>query len=381
MLRVDVRPELLRWARERSRRDESFLARAFPKLAEWESRRVRPTLRQLEEYARATYTPIGFFFLSVPPDDRLPIPDFRTVGSRKLPHPSPNLLDTIFACERRQAWYRSFATLAREERRSFVGSVRSTQSPEQVARAMRTELDFDVARRNDMETWDEALRSLIDHVDDAGVLVMCSGVVGNNTSRPLDVEEFRGFTLVDDLAPLIFVNARDSRSAQMFTLGHELAHVWLGAGGVSNATASDAEGSEIERWCNAVAAELLAPLEMVRASIRPEESLDRTAQRIARTFKVSTLVALRRMLDAGRIDRATFRAEYDREATRLRNRSKTSGGNFHATQAVRVGRRFAHALVVDTFEGNTLERDALRLLDISKPSTLQRFAENLGLVG
>lgn len=381
MLRVDVRPELLRWARERSRRDESVLARAFPKLAEWESGRLRPTLRQLEEYARATYTPIGFFFLAAPPDDRLPIPDFRTVGSRKLPHASPNLLDTIFACERRQAWYRSFATLAREARRPFVGSARSTELPEEIARAMRIELDFDVARRGDMATWDEALRALIDHVEDAGVLVMCSGVVGNNTTRPLDVEEFRGFTLIDDLAPLIFVNARDSRSAQMFTLAHELAHVWLGAGGVSNATASDADGSETERWCNAVAAELLAPLDMVRAALRPEESVDRAAQRLARTFKVSTLVALRRMLDAGRIDRATFRVEFDRETTRLRDRSKTNGGNFHATQAVRVGRRFAHALVVDTFEGNTLQRCALRLLDISKPATFQRFAENLGLAG
>src|SRR5690606_8944895 len=135
----------------------------------------------------------------------------------------------------------------------------------------------------------------INQADDAGILVMCSGVVQNNNYRKLDVGEFRGFAMTDPLAPLVFINGADTKAAQMFTLAHELAHIWAGQDALSDADASVESDHEAERWCNGVAAELLVPLELVTEADPGGNNPRNRAAHIARRFKVSTLVALRRL--------------------------------------------------------------------------------------
>lgn len=114
-LRVDVKPAMLRWARERAGLEPDALAHRFPKLADWEREEARPTLKQLEDFAKATHAPIGYLFLSEPPVERVPIPDFRTVENRLIGHPSPDLLETIYLCQQRQEWYRDYVRSLREE--------------------------------------------------------------------------------------------------------------------------------------------------------------------------------------------------------------------------------------------------------------------------
>ena len=123
MIRVTVKPELLRWARDRSRIDESALALRFPQLAAWERGEKYPTLKQLETFAKATHTPVGFLFLQKPPVERVPIPDLRTVKNRPVDAPSPDLLETLYQCQQRQEWYREFARWTAEPPRDFVGSI------------------------------------------------------------------------------------------------------------------------------------------------------------------------------------------------------------------------------------------------------------------
>ena len=262
MIRADVRPELLRWARERAGLSVSALERRFPALEDWEQGNFHPTLKQLERFAKATYTPVGYLFLPEPPVETVPIPDFRTVGAKATGRPSPNLLDTIYVCQQRQEWYRDYARTAGEDARTFVGSVQMTSDIVQTAARMRQWLEFDVDQRARMPTWTEALRLFIGRADAQGVLVMCSGVVLNNNHRALDPEEFRGFAIADDYAPLVFINGADTKAAQMFTLAHELAHIWLGSSALSDAHASEvpepAEAVEsperdVEQWCNKVA--------------------------------------------------------------------------------------------------------------------------------
>jgi len=358
VIRADIKPELVSWARERAGLDIGALTRRFPKLAAWEEGTIQPTLKQVEHFAQATHTPVGFLFLQQPPVENIPIPDFRTIRNKAVARPSPDLLDMIYVCQQRQEWYRDFARSERASPLPFVGSVSLTSNVESTAATMRRALGFDVEERRRIPTWTDALRLFIEQADQAGIMVMCSGVVLNNNYRPLDPEEFRGFALSDKLAPLVFINGADTKAAQMFTLAHELAHIWIGQSAVSDTQASLVPDHQVERWCNNVAAEFLVPLSMMKEEYRDVINLRGELDRLARRFKVSTLVILRRIHDAGGLTREEFWREYEEELQSLLAISRGSGGNFYLTKAARVSKRFARALVISTLEGQTLHRDA-----------------------
>lgn len=379
MTDMEVAPEILRWAIDRSRRPPEVFEREFPKLSAWVRGERQPTLRQLERFAKATRTPFGFLFLPQPPDEPLPLPDFRTIAGEPLARPSADLLETIYRCQERQDWYRDFAQSEREDPLPFVGSAHISDDAASVARRMRQTLGFDLEQRRRIPTWSDALRYFAAQADAAGILVMVSGVVGSSNKRPLDPREFRGFALSDDLAPLVFVNGTDTKAAQIFTLAHELAHIWLGQSALSDTDARTQHDHAVERWCNLVAAELLVPLDAIRSEYRPPCTPDE-AQRLARTFKVSTLVVLRRILDLGGFTRETFRRAYEAELERLISLPAPvhPGGDFYATLGVRVNKRFARAVIVSTLEGQTLYRDAFRMLGIRKDATFRSLAEKLG---
>lgn len=377
MNRVEVNKELLRWARERAGFSVATLARRFPHLDAWERGEVHPTLKQLETFAKATYTPVGYLFLQAPPVETVPIPDFRTVANAYVGHPSPNLLDTMYICQQRQEWYRNFVRSMGEEKLAFVGSASVTSDVVSIAATMRHALGFDIEERGRIPTWSDALRQSIEQADALGVLVMCSGVVFNNNRRHLDPEEFRGFAMADDLAPLVFINGADTKAAQMFTLAHELAHIWLGQSAVSDAQAVQIPEHRVERWCNEVAAELLVPLSVLRDEVGQAAEMSDEVGRLARRFKVSTLVILRRMHDAGAITREELWAAYEAEVARLRAIPKGSGGNFYLTLGARVSKRFARALVVHTLEGHSSFTEAFRLLGVKKAQTFQELGRNL----
>ena len=378
MMRVEVKPELFRWARERAGMEVAELANRFSRYPEWETGEARPTLKQLERFAKTTHAPIGYLFLSEPPSEPFPIPDYRTMGGKRVGRPSPDLLDTLYLCLRRQDWYRDFARMEAEEPLAFVGSASTASEIERVAAEIRSALRLDLEERRTLATWTGALRRFIQVVDGIGVLVMVSGVVGNNPHRPLDPGEFRGFALADDLAPLIFINGADTKAAQMFTLAHELAHLWLGQTALSDSRPDALPDHAVESWCNRVAAELLVPLAELREDYRRGEDLSDALTRLAGNFKVSTLVILRRIHDAGGLTHGQFRIAYDAELERVRAMPRRGrGGDFYRTQTARVGKRFAHAIVSSTLEGRTLYRDAFRLLCMSKPATFQKLAKHL----
>lgn len=379
MTRVDVRPELLRWALGRSGQGTADLARRFPKLEAWLEGAVSPTLNQLEGFAKATYTPVGYLFLPVPPVEQVPIPDFRTMAGHWLERPSPDLLDTIYVCQQRQDWYREAVHGQGEAELEFVGSARITDDIQSTAARMRDLLGFDLAERRALPTWTEALRRFIAQADEMGVLVMVSGVVGSNNRRKLDPEEFRGFALADRWAPLVFINGADTKAAQMFTLAHELAHVWLGESGISDAQALRVSDGETERWCNRVAAELLVPLEIMVRELSVGAPPLAEAQRLARRFKVSTLVILRRLCDAGTLTVDELSAAYEAELERLLGIPVQSGGDFYLTLGARVSKRFARALVVSTLEGRTTFSESFRLLGLKKMATFNELGSSLGV--
>lgn len=380
MIRVDIKPSLLTWACERAGMDAEAISHRFPHFLAWVSLEARPTFKQVEQFARATYTPVGFLFLPEPPTEHVPIPDFRTVGNKKVQRPSPDLLDTIYLCQQRQDWYRDHVLSLGEGPQQFVGSIKPGSNVERAAAAIREQLGLLIEERQAMPTFVEALRDLIAKADSIGVLVMCSGVVASNNRRKLNPDEFRGFAMSDPLAPLIFINGADSKSAQMFTVVHELAHLWAGESAISDAQASSVEGNATEQWCNQVAAEVLVPLADFRRHYDKNADLREEMGRLSRRFKVSTLVVLRRMHDAKGISQRQFWEAFHDEVRRLSALvKKGDGGNFYLTTAARVSRRFARALIGSTLEGHTLHRDAFRMLGFSKTQTLRELGRGLGI--
>lgn len=387
MIRAPVNPQMLSWARQRVGLERDDLVRRFKKLPEWEAGAMKPTLKQLESFARTVHVPVGYFFLDELPKEESPIPDFRTVAGQPVTDPSPDLLEMIYACQERQSWYRDFALATQEPELDFIGSAHVSMRPEETAEAMRETLGLDLSTSKRLSDTDTLLRLLTKQAEDAGVLVMGSGIVASNTRRVLDTNEFRGFALADPLAPLIFINRTDSKTGQMFTLAHELAHLWLGASALSNVNSeSKSEISDQRReesWCNKVAAELLVPItglrERINESLQQHEELAETLSRLEKIFKVSKLVLLRRLFDASYLDREDFETAWEKELMRLNasKQPKNTGGDFRRTTLSRVGRKFAEALIINTLEGQTLYRDAFQMLGLSGAETFKNLAREL----
>jgi len=376
---LTLQPSLLQWARERARLTRDDLAQKMglvPKrVEEWEETGVIKA-DWAQRLADKTHAPYGYLFLKEPPEVKLDIPDFRTLGDQRVRRASTELVDTVDIAILRQDWYREYLIAEGEEPLAFVGSITPSMSIAKGAALIRDTMAIGTEVRRQESTWEDALRVMVAHIEERDVLVMRNGVVGNNTSRPLSVEEFRGFAIADEFAPLIFINGADYLSAQMFTLAHELVHVFVKASGISNLHDTFPSDHVIERFCNQVAAELLVPEEELRALHAAIGSNGDPADRLARHFKVSAMVMLRRLLDLGLITKPDFiarisaiKAQFDAQRAQ-----RPSGGSFYNTYKTRTSGRFARAIIASTLEGRTSYREGLKLLGLAKYETFQKVA-------
>lgn len=381
MNRVPVNPNLIQWALNRVQLNAADLAGKFPKLADWGYEGVFPTFKQLEDFAKTTRVPFGYLFLPEPPDIPLPIVDFRTIGVQS-PAPSPELLDTIYAMQRRQAWMRESRLDCEVERLEFIGSARIQDSALAVGREMRRTLKLEDGWATRVPNWQAAISMLREAIESLGVIVVINGVVGNNTHRALRVSEFRGFALSDEYAPLIFVNGADAKSAQMFTLAHELAHLWLGekGSGLSGFDGIFPGGGSVEVFCDQAAAEFLVPESELRSlwqSVKRDASPFET---LASRFKVSPIVIGRRAMDLLLVDRQIFFEFYEEYVNRERRRKNDSagGGDFYNNQNTRVGTQFALQVMRAAKEGRIGFREAYELTGLNG-GAFQDYAKRLGM--
>ncbi|CAN4277966.1 ImmA/IrrE family metallo-endopeptidase [Pseudoxanthomonas sp. LjRoot125] len=383
MSTIALQPDVLRWARERA----GLAVDKFAQKAKIKPEKVRSweetgklTFGQLEHLAQHTHTPIGHLFLSKPLKEKLSIPDFRTVGDRAVGEPSTELLDTVQTMQRRQDWMRDELIEQGQEPLPFIGKFSLKDKPEAVAADMRKQFALQAGWAKGVSGWEAALAELRHRVQQAGILIVFNGVVGNNTHRKLEPEEFRGFALSDAYAPLVFLNASDAKSAQMFTLAHELAHLWLGLDAVSGMEATLPANNKSERFCNQVAAEFLIPAKEFPAAWQAAELAADPYSHLARQFKVSPIVAARRALDLKYIDRDTFLAFYRDyiKAERKKKDAQKGGGDFFSTQHVRVGERFGRAVISAARDGRLLYRDAFQLVGFGG-ATFDKFAKDLGM--
>jgi Zn-dependent peptidase ImmA (M78 family) len=380
MSRVAVDKKVLRWAVRRSGLKLDDLVQRFPTIQQWATGESQPTLHQLESLAKATLTPLGFFFLAEPPEQRLPIPYFRTARDETTSEPSPDLLETIQIMQRRQAWMREFLIEQGQDRLPQVNSSRPDETPASLANRIRRALDFDAGWAAGQRTWTDALHFLCEAIEDAGILVVINSIVGNNTHRKLDPAEFRGFVLVDDYAPLVFVNGADFKSAQMFTLAHELAHIFFGSSAAFDLREMQPADDPVEQASDHVAAEFLVPQRDLRELWPSVHSQSERFQKIARRFKVSEIVAARRALDLNLINKKAFLEFYHVYQSNELRVVRPEGGDFYANQNLRIGQRFASTVIRAVKEGKLLYSEAYRLTGLYG-KTFDHYATSLGFGG
>ncbi len=373
---VAVTQSVLAWALQRADRSYEEAVEKFPKLGDWLSGEAMPRLRELEKFASFTHVSLGALVMPEPPDEALPIADMRTRESMVIERPSGNLLDTIDRYQQFQDWYHDYAREQGAQKLPFLGSVSTQDNPHMVAHRVRELLLLDRVNATSPDQW---RRDIVKALEDVGVLVMMSGIVGNNTHRPLSTDEFRGFSLYDDLAPLIFVNlAGESYGAQNFTLVHEFAHLLAGHSALSGGDHL-LGGTGEEAWCNRVAALALLPDDALVAFDAAQCVQDYRVA--ARRFGVSAEVALHRLYGARRIDEERYgalleavRADYGSE------KRHTGGGNYYNTLTTRLGRPLATAIVTSTLEGRMGFTEGFRMIGSHKREVFDELARRLQVV-
>ena len=372
-----INPAMLRWARDRVGLDVNEAAAAAgvkpDQLLQWEQGDAQPTFRQAQVIAQALHAPFGFLFLAEAPAEDPLLPDLRTVAGAPAGRPSVDLTETVRHAVQRQAWFIEYLQEQGAAPLPFVGRFTAAASPVQVARDIRQVLGVDVEQGQ--RPWDVYYRQLIEAAERGGVLVMRSGIVGNNTHRKLDVGEFRGFAISHPLAPVVFINSSDAPSARLFTLLHELAHIWLGSSGISNVAPGNTRREEIA--CNAVAGEFLVPSDLfMQLWATASQDLATRIAELAQRFHVSRFVVVRRALDLGLVDRDTYTAFYRAELEAFQT-AGGGGGSFYRNAGAKNSARFSRAVIAEAFSGRLLLRDAGRLLGV-QPSKIRDFAEQLG---
>lgn len=366
---VDINATMLTWAIARAGYDLHEFALKVPNILEWVLGEKKPTVRQLEKFSKKVYLPFGYFFLSEPPKEKLPIPFFRT-NNTQATSVSVNVFDTILLLKQRQDWLKDFLKDGEFEALPFVGKFKRSNNVKEIVADLHSALGLSQNWASNFRTWQDALDSLIQHIENIGIITMFNGIVENNTHRPINVEECRGFVLVDEIAPFMFVNNSDSKAAQMFTIVHELAHIWTGQSAGFDFRKLEPADDPNERLCDKVAAEFLVPEIIFRDIYESNPNI----KNIARYFKVSEIVIARRALDLGLISKTQFFEFYDEYINRefIKKESQSSGGDFYATTRKRLGLAFSAHINTAVKSGKLLYRDAYKLTSL-KGDTFQTY--------
>ncbi|WP_447787029.1 ImmA/IrrE family metallo-endopeptidase [Pseudomonas germanica] len=370
-----VNPSLLTWSRERAGLSTEQVAKKLPvkpeRIEEWEAGETKPTFLQAQKWANLAHIPFGFLFLHQPPIEQLPLPDLRTVGGIAPRRPSLELLDTVKDAIRKQDWYLEYLQNQERQQLEFVGRYTSRSRIGEVVDDIRRTLG--VNPETSRLDYDKYIRALISAAESVGILVMRSGIALGNTHRKLEVSEFRGFAISNAFAPVVFINSSDAPTARLFTLLHELAHIWIGSSGVSDG--DTANSREEERFCNAVAGEFLAPEVQFRAIWNVDINWEGNLAPLSARFHISKLAVGRRALDLGYIEKLQY-SYYYRKVLKSFQDEKGGAGDYYRNATAKNSPRLSKAVLTEAMSGRMLLREAGNLLGV-QPAKLRTLASKI----
>lgn len=385
---INLAPSIIEWLFQKIQHDNQN-SKVSEMINNWKSGEKVPTFNQVEEVSKKMCIPLGYFFLQTPPIEECKILEYRTVDSINIIEPSRNLIDTVDAMEDIQNWMRDYLIESGFEKLGFVGTGKNNSDVKDIADNIRKQIGIDI-------TWFERCKDTSDgynyirgRMENAGILVLMNGVVGQNTRRSLNVKEFRAFTLIDQYAPLIFINTNDTAAGKLFSLFHEVAHIWLGIDNFYNDQYGNAtQVSESEKICNAVAAEILVPMDNFKVSwnqIEGQSNFEIVVE-LAKKYSCSQSVVARRALDSKRITVDEYNRiigenirQYE-EWMEAKKSKKSSGGNYYNTLQSRLDHRFVNAIYNSAQEGRTQYTEAYHLTHTNRSTFNKLVSEIRGRV-
>ncbi len=378
-----ISPQILKWAIRRKDISEFDLAHKVKvkpqQIQDWGDGFSYPTFNQAKQIARNLNIPFGCLFMSGIPDDKIPIPDLRRIDIIENHPISTDFIDVLNNVLRKQYWYKQNLIQEGNENLQFVGKYTIDADVKKVAQDISLQFGINKELRYNVTSWQAYLKNLVEIAEDKGIIILRSGIVNSNTHRSLNVDEFRGFAMSDPIAPFVFINSKDSIAGRIFTLAHEIVHVFIGESGISNIRVEEIDlryEQKIEVFCDSVASELLVPENEFISEWQDSRAIEENLYDLVRCFRVSSIVVLRKALSLELINREDFFENYHKEVAKQKRGNEKSGGDFYKSFISRNSYTLTYAIINATLEGRLLFRDASQLLNV-KVKTLEKVTEKI----
>lgn len=366
--RIGIKKEVLDWAIAKSNKDYETIEEKFPKISTWRLNKSEPTFKQIQSLSKFLNIPFGYLIVDTPPKEDIELLNFRTVNSVEGENTSRELIDTINEMVIKQDWMREYLINEGYESNPIVNKLNSHENPIKLAGKLRELIDLPKdwysKCKNDAYTF---LRNKLSY---NGILIMQNGIVKNNTHRQLNVKEFRAFCLIDEYAPLIFINTKDSQNGKVFSLLHELAHIGLGVENIYNENSIKSyDYNEVEAICNKIAAEILVPKDKFIYKWENETSTNNKDKIyvLSNEFVASKIVIARKALDNGFINNDLYKEIVNETNDVIKHfyESKSSGGNAIYNARSRIDKNFVLAVSDGLQNGRALYSDIYKLTGIN----------------
>jgi len=370
--RANITPKVLKWARETANLSESEAAVKVSvkrdKIAEWESGASQPTIRQAKILAKAYQRSFAILFLPDIPNDFQPLQDFRKKDSGDL---STSTIFIIREIQQKQSW------ISEENRENeipelpFVGKYSTSDSPELIAFDILSTLEIDPLDYQNQEP----IKHWIEKAEEKGIFISRTSFIHSRLT--IDKEELQGFAIADVFAPFVFINSADWKAPQLFTLVHELAHIWIASSGISNHITPDLSNRKqyhpVELFCNEIAANALMPKAYVKSLSESDFESSRSVFEIAKNLGISTLAMLVRaknlnLISTGQYNELKQQSDRDfsdflerEEASKLKQKKQEGGPSYYTLRLNRNGRLFTQH-VLDAYNSGRIEPSVASLL-------------------
>ena len=382
-INVNISPQIIIWALSQTQ-EEKIDEKLMDDIKKWINGTKTPTFKQIENFSKKSNIPLGYFFLQTPPTEQIDLLKYRTVDSIHIANPSRDLIDTIHEMENIQDWMKNYRKDLEFDKLVIVGCMKEIKNISLIANKMREHLGL-------VDTWyeqskdaRESFNYIRKQLELCGVVVIMSGIVGKNTHRALDVNEFRAFAMLDDWAPLVFINASDSNGAKLFSILHEAAHICLGESDLFNDRQEQiTDVSKIENVCNAVAGELLVPEKIFLKKWNEDMCNMDVFQKItelAKYFRCGEMVIARKAIDCNKIGQDIYNQVAQtaiKNYKQMKENKQANGGNYYNTMSSRLDGCFIRALCESINIGRTTYTEAYRLTNTNR-KTFSTIAQSLG---